>query len=175
MQRTKFLGISMERRSRRRALVTGTYLFLAALMSLVLVRQAGRLLQPGDFIGGANLVFILVFTVVSRWVFGSLVRMETVPVPQPGEFAPDERELVVRNRAHFYVFRCIAVYLTLLWMAYAVLNANGIATISLNVFGLLIFPAVIMAITLPQALILWTEPDLPAGDPDHEFASVTSR
>ena len=178
MKATKFLGISMERRSRRRLLVVCTYLFLCAVMGAALFVKGGRLLRPGDGLGAFNLMFIILFTGLSRVVFGSLVRQSTLPVPEPEELQargtpslfhsekysealPDERELAVRNWAYFFSFRFVTVYMIALWLGYAALNAMGRAMISLNVFGLLMFPALVMAFTLPQALILWIEPDVP--------------
>jgi hypothetical protein len=177
MQRTKFLGISMTQRSHRRVLVACVYSFLTALVvSAGLIHQRNPLLGT-DFIAGINTVFVLVFTGISRLAFGALVPQATFPVPAdntpnrwkyisianplrytgPGD--PDERELEVRNRAYFIAFRIAAVYSVLLWPVFLFLNMN-VHAIPVSLAASLVFPLIVMALTLPQAVVLWTEPDV---------------
>jgi hypothetical protein len=189
MKQTSILGISMTRRSRRRALVFTVYVLLAifAVLEMALHRDT-QLLKPGDFLGGFNLLFVVVFTGVSRLAFGRLVEQTTFPFsPQDGSGSdrpislfgsvrrptdPDERDMAVRNWAYFQAFRIIAVYSVLLWFAYLLLNVSMVQ-ISLNIAAMLLFPLIVMAITLPQAVLLWSEPDLFASD--EELSSATAR
>jgi hypothetical protein len=189
MKSTSILGISMTRRSRRRMLVAVVYLLLAAFVVFgVVLRHNNNLLRPGDFLGGFNLLFVILFTGVSRVIFGQMVDQTTFPVPPqegPGSglpvslleyarkpaSAPDERDLAVRNRAYFLAFRIIAAYSALLWLVYVALN-SWTTQVSVNLAALLLFPLIVMAITLPQAILLWSEPDLPA--PDEELRPATA-
>jgi hypothetical protein len=190
MKRTSIMGISMTSRSRRRMLVFIVYFLLAIFVVLgVALHRDNLLLKPGDFLSGFNLLFVILFTGVSRLIFGSLIEQTTFPVPPqegPGDGrpislfgsarpmgSPDERDLEVRNRAYFQSFRMIAVYSVLLWFAYSFLNAFWMPQVSLNIAALLLFPLIVMAITLPQALLLWSEPDVPA--PDEEMSSASAR
>jgi hypothetical protein len=188
MQRTKFLGISMTRRSRRRALVVSVYVLLAALIVSVALAHGRNPLLSSDFGGGINFVFVVVFTGISRLGFGSLVRQATVPVradsrnqwkyisitkpvPYTGPGDPDERELVVRNWAYYLSFRLMAAYLLPLWAVILIVNMKA-HSISVNLASALLFPLIVMALTLPQAVVLWTEPD--AAVEDGALATVPS-
>jgi hypothetical protein len=189
MKETSILGISMTRRSRRRMLVFTVYLLLGTFVVLgVALHRDNHLLRPGDFLGGFNLLFVILFTGVSRLIFGRLVEQTTFPVPPqegPGSYRPislfgnvrrptdpDERDMAVRNWAYFQAFRMIAVYSVLLWLVYLGLNASMVQ-ISLNIAALLLFPLIAMATTLPQAVLLWSEPDVPASD--EELSSAAAR
>jgi hypothetical protein len=166
------------------------YLLLVIIIVFGVARHRDNyLLKPGDFLGGFNLLFVILFTSVSRLIFGSLVEQTTFPVPpqegagsdrptslfgyarRPTD-APDERDMAVRNWAYFQSFRMVAVYAVLLWLVYLVLNISMVQ-ISLNIAALLLFPLIAMATTLPQAVLLWSEPDLPA--PDEELSSAAAR
>ncbi len=67
---TRFAGMSMMSQRNRRALVVVTYILLA-IASVLLGLVRGTNLQP--------VWIILVFSVASRWIFGSLVPQETFP------------------------------------------------------------------------------------------------
>ena len=176
MQRTKFLGISMAQRSRRRTLVVSIYGLLAALIVGVALAHGRNPLVASDYLGGYNLVFILVFSGISRLAFGTLVRQATIPVPadnpnqwkyisiaKPVPYAgpgnPDERELAVRNRAYYFSFRLMAAYLLLMWAVFLIVNIKT-RSVSVNLTSALLFPLIVMALTLPQAVVLWTEPNV---------------
>jgi hypothetical protein len=75
----------------------------------------------------------------------------------------DERQLAVRSRAYFRAFQSIAIYTALLWLVIAVISRFRSA-IPLDLMALSMFPLLVMAVTLPQAWVLWTEPDLPIAD-----------
>ncbi|HEX7287587.1 MAG TPA: hypothetical protein VF532_15470 [Candidatus Angelobacter sp.] len=182
MQRTKYLGISMAERSHRRALVACVYIFLAAiLVSAGLLHKRNPL--PGRNFLGVNLVFGIVYCGISRVAFGALVRQATFPLPVdnpdpwkyisikkpvrytgPGD--PDERELAVRNRAYYLAFRIMAIYSLALWPVLLIMEMNTHA-VSVNLAATLVFPLIVMALTLPQAVVLWTEADVPVenGEP----------
>jgi len=65
---------------------------------------------------------------------------------------PDERQVAVRNAAYYKAYRVVAVYLLLIM---SVSPAGEAALMGLTA---LLF---VLVLTLPQAIILWTEPDIP--------------
>ena len=73
---------------------------------------------------------------------------------------PDERQVAVRNAAYYRAYRVVAVYLLLImpvasWM---VTGEAALNDVLLEFFALSLF---VLVYTLPQAIMLWTEPDLP--------------
>jgi len=68
---------------------------------------------------------------------------------------PDERQVAVRNAAYYKAYRLIVYYLLLLpWIQAPMARDKVILVIYLMPLFLIVF-------SLPQAIILWTEPDLP--------------
>ena len=65
---------------------------------------------------------------------------------------PDERQVAVRNAAYYKAYRVVAAYLFLIMSA---ASAGEAALMGLTA---LLF---VLVLTLPQAIILWTEPDIP--------------
>jgi hypothetical protein len=84
------------------------------------------------------------------------------------EFRNDERELHQRDRAHYLAYQgagaAVAMILTVAlfrslfpeWFAWVTVPPDELY------FGLLLAVAVLM-MTLPQAILLWTEPDMEEG------------
>lgn len=164
------LGMSMAPQKNRRLLVMVTYLILAACVTAILV------VPP--LVGRMRLLWLLflplAYNVVSYAVFGKMIRPTALPQPR-GEMAslgltpkrrdqdePDERDLALRNAAHYQAFRAGAVYGLVLWCSMPFLwhwNLSG-ATVVL-IMLLLAMPLLTILLTLPQAIILWTEPDVP--------------
>jgi len=159
----------MASRSNRRILVVLTYLFLLGLMAAVLI-----VLPLGDPLDAAWMCVILAYVLVSRAVFGRLVKDMVLPEIRLGQIAGlgleprpnrnkdelDEREVAVRNAAHFDAFRWLAIYSIGVWIAlpfFSFLSASEV----IRVLQLASAPTLAMAYTLPQALILWNEPDVP--------------
>jgi hypothetical protein len=164
------LGMSMAPQKNRRLLVVATYLILAACVAAILVAP--------PLVGRMRLMWLLflplAYNVVSYEVFGKLIRPIALPQPRRemtslgltprrrDQDEPDERELVVRNAAHYHAFRAAAVYGLVLWWSMPLLwhwDFRG-ATVVLIVL-LLAMPLLTILFTLPQAIILWTEPDVP--------------
>jgi hypothetical protein len=86
------------------------------------------------------------------------------------EFGSDEREVSLRDKAHEAAYRRLGaiVIITLMfaclkYVAMPLLREYGIelsaAVLDQIIYGLLI-ASVILLITLPQAILLWTEPDI---------------
>jgi hypothetical protein len=72
----------------------------------------------------------------------------------------DERQVAVRNAAYYRAYRVVAAYLLLI-MPVASLRVNGAAALNEVLLGLIALLFIVLVYTLPQAIILWTEPDIP--------------
>jgi hypothetical protein len=103
-----------------------------------------------------------------------LLRWGLRPAPDfnPEENRSDERELHQRDRAHFLAYRALLVGLSLLWLVaiWGLLTPRrlnwGPMSASLMIFGA-VMVLLTVALTLPQAILLWTEPDMETDlDPD---------
>ena len=92
-------------------------------------------------------------------------------VAPEGEWRSDERELSLRDRAHYQAYQWISGAVAVLWLV------SGWATSKSATFPVLhliaetvLYPAVLVTVvlmlTLPQAIMLWTEPDMAEFDPD---------
>jgi hypothetical protein len=99
-----------------------------------------------------------------RWGFAGF-RWSIAGVPEPGdrEFKSDEREQRQCDRAHYRAYRAMYVVLVLLWSAafnlvvhhpFLPVIAAGQITYGLAVLSMF------LSLTLPQAILLWTEPDM---------------
>jgi hypothetical protein len=77
-----------------------------------------------------------------------------------GELDLDEREVAVRNAAYFTAYRAVAVCWFVAWIAslYALDLSAHTARLLVSCLGLLLF---VVIFTLPSAVILWREPDVP--------------
>ncbi len=154
------LGVSMVRQKNRRWLVAVTYAALLALILLVTV------IRPWSLALNSRGWLLILCVLVSRAVFGRLVK-QTLYTRHWGETIglglalgqhrdadePDERELAVRNAGYFEAYRVLALYSFLM---FGVSGANAAF-----VLPPLTIPLLVMALTLPQAVVLWTEPDVP--------------
>jgi hypothetical protein len=163
----------MVRRDNRRLLVATTYATYLALMATVII-----ILPSGRQIVAVGMCLILAENVVSRAIFGRLVKDTVLPELRGGGLTslglapnrrrnkdePDEREVAVRNAACFEAYRALAVYsfaiglaIWAAWPLFISLNASTVV----RVLQLLFMPLLAMALTLPQAVVLWMEPDVP--------------
>lgn len=87
--------------------------------------------------------------------------------PEPGrnEYRSDERELQQRDRAHYQAYQGLAVMVAVLWMLTGwntfapKLLAWVPGSAALLLYGLAL-ATVVLVLTLPQAILLWTEPDM---------------
>ena len=86
--------------------------------------------------------------------------------PADGEWRSDEREMALRDRAHFQAYQWISAVLAVLWLLARFANARHgelllrFHELILNVlYGTTITGAMLM-LTLPQAILLWNEPDM---------------
>lgn len=85
--------------------------------------------------------------------------------PAKHEYQSDERELAQRDRAHYQAYRALTIAICLLWLIshFQANIPNLLARVSFPTGPLLYGLAtitVVVSITLPQAILLWTEPDM---------------
>ncbi len=165
LQTVSLLGFSMVPQRNRRFLVIATYaVLIAALASVAIIpSELGRYRQIL-----ASLAVVLP-VMLSFQIFGRVVEQTVFPQPRaapmtlglvrtkrdPGE--PDERDIAIRNAAYFKAYRLLGIYLIvvclIMWSAFE----SG----SRFAIWLVVFPLLVFVPTLPQAVILWTEPDAP--------------
>jgi hypothetical protein len=99
-------------------------------------------------------------TVLPERSGGEITSLNLTPPPRRGADQPDQREVAVRHTAYIVAYRPLAVYSIIIWLTLpSVFLFN--ASIALRVIQLVAMPLVMIALTLPQAVILWTEPDVP--------------
>lgn len=161
----KILGISMAPRKNRRLFVMVTYAILVACLAAIPVVPFWH----NRIQAAWGLLFFLIYIMGNHLLFGSIVEPfmayslrneeELISLRSaPRGHDPDERDLAVRNAAHYQAFRVAAIYGLVVWVAImgsTTLNGSAVA------LSILIIPLLAMLWTLPQAIILWTEPDVP--------------
>jgi uncharacterized membrane protein YkgB len=179
--------VDMSRRTRRRGLVAGVYLALAVLIAVLwwrtgwhgtgvwliwAVMLACRFFLGGHYRGGLIKPFVYRKPMNAEAPPSLLALKLRVyqPVLQADDdgFRNDERELNQRDRAHYLAYQTIGMMLMieLLVASMRMLNPRlqawmgmpadrmyyGVTLVTLTLF-----------LTLPQAILLWTEPDMEAA------------
>jgi len=91
------------------------------------------------------------------------------PEPEENEYCNDERETQQRDRAHYTAYQGLASGLAAIWLI-ADWQANAPRLLmwlpggpAIYLYGL-VLGLVVISQTLPQAILLWTEPDM--AEPD---------
>jgi hypothetical protein len=154
-------GISMTSQKSRRRLITLCYAACCLLIWL-------------PFAPGSRSVQFLMGFIAAWWicipvVFYKLAKDAVTPMQDdnraiglgllhnafPAEDRADERIIAVRNGAYYKAYRIVAGCFVLMVPALLASTLND--TLKGMVAGLLY----ILIFTLPQAIILWTEPDIP--------------
>ena len=171
------LGISMAPQKNRRLLVAVTYTIFVAFEGILLmmpswVHELGPLGR--QFFDLAGMMLIL----VPRWYWFpkltkvtplggrptsvEITRLGLTPGPHD-PYDPDERQVAIRNAAYYQAFRVVVIYSFLLFLAPDFLHRLNDSTAQRWMTALLLL-LVFMAFSLPQAIVLWTEPDAPEED-----------
>lgn len=149
----------MVSRKNRRWLVAGTYFVLILICLSVVAIPWTHAYVP------IALAFVVFYSIGwSSRLFHSVVVGPTDPPPhlrsvlglvrkrRPED--PDERDIAVRNAAHYHAYYVIAIYAL---FACLYLVFSGMNRVPL----LVLLPIGVFGPTLPQAVILWTEADVP--------------
>jgi hypothetical protein len=89
--------------------------------------------------------------------------------PEESDYRNDERELQQRDRAHYQAYQWLSVALVVIWLFVnfknftpKLLNWIPVPT-DLLTYGLAL-ATIVVALTLPQSILLWTEPDMTEWD-----------
>jgi hypothetical protein len=174
--------VSMARRSRRRVVVVVIYLALASLVIassgfsgwrgvspyvIWAVILACRLFLGGYYAGGLVKPFSGKAPSQSEAPPSLLMLKLRVfePVPGVGEaYRNDERELHQRDRAHYVAYKALGVALLVPWITSSLLGDQNLFSLNLAIVNrlcsALILGLIAMFLTLPQSILLWTEPDM---------------
>lgn len=187
----KILGMPMQRQSARRKLVVVVY---AVLLMLSAVSIAGATRYPllYGYVGYAAIA-VGMFVFGGMGNKGLLKGFEDKP-PRTGQmplleverlrllpkaevqqnqdlsWKNDERELSRRNLAHFKAYQIIGmggpfVLLLAAWALFPKQHLLSVTTLLVMIFGLA-EALTVLVLTLPAAIILWTEPDWTEPDVD---------
>jgi hypothetical protein len=143
----RVFGINMAPQNRRRFLVGAVYALLFAVWAFV-VADPNR----------NGIVLLLMATIINAAILGGYGRRGLVkpfishPLVCPGD--NDERDRARRDRMHFLVYRFVIVLFILGYVLGVKPFHQGGVGRALMLLGMFLAP------TLPQALLLWSEPDL---------------
>jgi hypothetical protein len=159
--RMRFLGMDMARRSNRRWLVAVTYVALVAFGAALWTLGGNR----GEAIA-FTLLLLVTSLFVNQIVFGGygcwgLIRPFNTNAPLGSHTSRynDERDLRRRDRMHFYAYRIVVSLIVLGYF----LGRDPFQ--HPQVGNALLVGALILGLTLPQALLLWIEPDMEFEEP----------
>jgi hypothetical protein len=184
-----FLGrrISMARQTRRRALVVAIYAAMAALMVGLWIFTGWR--GTGAYVIWAAILACRFF--LGGYYSGGLVKPFNGKAPKEHRLAPpllllklrvyqpvpiddsayrnDERELHQRDHAHYLAFQAVgvAVCVPMFIASMRLIRPSLMSWIPMPpdaIYYGLTLVAMILFLTLPQAILLWTEPDMEAQD-----------
>lgn len=158
--RLQVAGFNFRRQAARRVLVVTTFLSLPFAATPLYLLVAEHLLWPLVIALPALLVAMFGWWVLNQVALPYAARRE--------EAQTDERQESVRNRAMFQAYQwiCAAVGLGLMyWMLAATLPKYSLWFPKAQAdFDVVFYSFLFISITLPHAIIAWTEPDF-----DEEF------
>lgn len=173
IQQTRFLGISLMQRRNRRLLVVFYYVFMLLLAVVPLVFGVTPVtilgyLPQAVMLGGAlgGLMYGGVVKPYSAAAMLSRNPDSLNPIslgldsasarrrPQP----LDERETVERDRAHFVAYRILLCLLVAMMIAVWAVAGVSMQFVQ-RIVPVLVWLLVASAFSLPQCVILWSEPD----------------
>jgi hypothetical protein len=155
------LGMNMAPRRNRRWLVAITYLALIAIW-IVTSTLAGTRSEPAPYAVMLMVTSLLVngilFGGYGRW---GLIKPFAMCIPSglPTSWQNDERELHRRDRMHFYSYRLVLAFL--IFAFFLGTRPFQLPQLSHN----LVLAGIVLGLTLPQALLLWLEPDMDFESP----------
>jgi len=168
----EILGFSMASRKNRRVMVAVNYGLLLPLMAGIILFR-----PPTYHVPGLKIIMwvAVAFFTVGFAILGKIVDPTTFPLPSPrggetislglahapqSQVEPDERDISVRNTAYFQAYRALATYIYVGALLSAGIDAWSFP-LAMKTLQLFSVPLLAMALTLPQAIILWSEPDIP--------------
>lgn len=177
IDQTSFIGIPLRTPRQRHLLVIGYYLFLLAFALVGLWRgrlNVGILIPQivtfGGLLGGIKMGGPVKYYYESNrpQPDGSGVQSLNLSGRRPFNLWPgsdplDEREKAQRDAAHFKAYRIMMVTLIILAFSYWSINTWDATWTSRRV-PFMIWLMLTYVLSLPQAVLLWTEPQPPMAD-----------
>jgi hypothetical protein len=177
IEQTSFLGMPLRTRRERRLLVIGYYVVLFLFSALGLWKSHGNIvfllpqvLTFGGMLGGIKIGGPVKPYSEAMIPVGGASGIQTLNLEGRKVFddglypSPlDERERSQRNFAHYHAYRilrwtlgraCFLYWLSFDWNA-AWISARG---------PILAWILIVYVLSLPQSVLLWTEPEGPAGE-----------
>ena len=179
IEQTSFLGMPLRTQRQRRLLVVLYYAVLFAFALLAVCKTRGTILYLlpqtltlGGLLGGIKIGGPVKAYEELRLPLAASDGTQTLNLSgrkpfdphAPGGWSPlDEREQMRRDRAHYEAYRILrwtvgiaaAVYLIGLSWRFSLLTAKA---------PILLWILLVYMLSLPQSVVLWTEPDEPAGE-----------
>jgi hypothetical protein len=187
----KVFGIPMQQQSARRKLVVTVYAVLGAVCVASMIFAQTEPFLYSWAIYATMIVAFFVFGGSGRYglikpfpnkpprqepVMVDVIRLQLAPMtagtPEESSWKNDERELSRRNLAHYQAFQVIgiAVMVILVAATCGLRSAMGLrhaewltVTMALNVIYAMALIGSVLVLTLPSAIILWTEPNMDLG------------
>jgi hypothetical protein len=178
--------VDMARQTRRRALVVGIYAVLAALIAGMWFADQWR--ATGTLVFWSAMLACRLF--LGGYYYGGLVKPFTGKGPKQYDAPPsllalklrvyqpvldddnrafrnDERELKQRDRSHYQAYQALGLAVVLAWLVadIGMIHPQWLAWIPMTPFQVfygLTLVALMLFLTLPQCILLWTEPDMDA-------------
>ena len=82
-----------------------------------------------------------------------------------GDWRSDERETVLRGSAHYQAYQWMSAAMGVLWLLSGWATEKSLAfpilhAVAETILYPVVLASVILMLTLPQAILLWTEPDM---------------
>lgn len=182
-------AVNLSQRWQRRRLVIGIYTVLALTMALLGWMDAWRA-------SGYYLVFLAVLMnhfLLGGYGRGGLVRsfdgkapresaipspmiplglyLRLTPAQPEGDWRSDERETALRDRVHYQAYQWVSAVLGAVWLLSGWATAKSSSLPALRLLAeMLLYPvvlaSVILMLTLPQAMLLWNEPEMVEFEPE---------
>ena len=175
--------VSMAQRNRRRIVVAVIYCLLASLLVASYIFGSWRALSP--YVIWAVILACRLF--LGGYTPGGLVKPFNGKAPRNSERPPnvlalqlrvypvlpgadgeayrnDERELRQRDNAHYRAYQVLGISLIVPWFICSVFGDPKLfgwseATVN-HLCAVLLLAILALFLTLPQAILLWTEPDM---------------
>lgn len=185
------MGVSMERRSARRRLVVLVYAVLGLMCaaSAIFARSEPSLyswtiygtMAASTFIFGGQGRYGLIKPFPNKPprtepLMADVIRLQLAPMtagtPDESSWKNDERELSRRDRAHYQAYSALALPIIVVLLIatlglQSTLGSHGLrwlsATMALQAIYGIALVGTALVLTLPSAIILWTEPDMDLG------------
>jgi hypothetical protein len=173
--------VDMAERQRRRVLVVAIYAAMAVFLAIAFsshhwegmspyviwtVILICRLFLGGYYPGGLIKPFNEKASKRKETSSLQLLRLRVFPstLTADGEYENDERELNQRGQAHYLAYRVLGLSLLVPWAVSSFFGESRFsgtyAVIANHVCSAMLLTLLLLFLTLPQAILLWTEPDM---------------